>query len=363
MNIAFYAPLKSPRHPVPSGDRLMARQLLEALRLARHAADVVSEFRAFLPDATSPTEERDAQAEAEITRISTVWEETGTPDRWVTYHPYYKAPDLIGPNLCRRFGVPYLTVETSYSNRRNRGQWIRAQELVAEGARQATVNICITERDAHGLREVIPEARLARISPFIDPALYLVHDPVPQLGKLMTVAMMRPGDKLSSYTALAESLSRIGHLDWALSIIGDGPARAEVEALFENLPEGRIEWLGQREPAEIAKLLSTASLYVWPGHGEAYGLAYLEAQAAGLPVVAEAVAGVSEAVANGRSGILTPGGDRDAYAMAIARLLEDQTERQKLAGNARDFILSERSITAAATRLNDIITNCGDMPA
>jgi glycosyltransferase involved in cell wall biosynthesis len=176
----------------------------------------------------------------------------------------------------------------------------------------------------------------------------------------MTVAMMRPGDKLSSYAALADALFRIRHLDWTLTIIGDGPARADVEALFAQLPKSRIEWLGQREPDEIAQLLSTACLYVWPGHGEAYGLAYLEAQAAGLPVIAEAVAGVSEAVADGRTGILTPGGDGEAYAQAIARLLQDGAEQNRLSENARDFITRERSLTAAAARLNDIITACGE---
>src|SRR4051812_22263565 len=49
MNIAFYAPLKSPHHPVPSGDRLMARQLMAALTLAGHSVTVASEFRSFLP--------------------------------------------------------------------------------------------------------------------------------------------------------------------------------------------------------------------------------------------------------------------------------------------------------------------------
>jgi glycosyltransferase involved in cell wall biosynthesis len=360
MNIAFYAPLKSPSHPVPSGDRLMARQLMEALRLGGHAAQVISEFRAFLPEASSPTEEREKQAKAEIGRISELWEATDAPDRWITYHPYYKAPDLLGPELCRRFGVPYLTVETSYSHRRNRGNWIVAQALVADGVRQAVINICLTERDAHGLQEVIADARLARLSPFIDPSPYLARNPTPQPGRLMTVAMMRPGDKLSSYKALADALFRILNLDWTLTIIGDGPERAQVEVLFASLPKSRIEWLGQREPGEIAQLLSSACLYVWPGHGEAYGLAYLEAQAAGLPVIAEAVAGVSEAVADGRTGVLTPGGDGEAYAQAIARLLQDGAERNRLSENARDFITRERSLTAAAARLNDIITACGE---
>ncbi len=47
MHIAFYAPLKSPNHPVPSGDRQMARLLIAALRLAGHSVEIASELRSF----------------------------------------------------------------------------------------------------------------------------------------------------------------------------------------------------------------------------------------------------------------------------------------------------------------------------
>ncbi|TDK37387.1 glycosyltransferase [Rhizobium deserti] len=358
MDIAFYAPLKSPSHPVPSGDRLMARQLIAALELAGHSVTVVSEFRSFLPAADSPVGERDGKATEEAERISTGWEGAGKPDMWICYHPYYKAPDLIGIALCRRFAIPYVTVETSYSSRRNLGQWAQAQDLVLEGARMAAASICLTERDLQGLEPYIPKDRLFRLAPFIQADPYLTRRPAPQPGRLITVAMMRSGDKLSSYAALAAALHEIADLPWTLSVIGDGPARTEVERLFGAEIAGRVEWLGQKNQDEIAALLSTASIYVWPGHGEAYGLAYLEAQAAGLPVVAESVAGVPEAVANGRSGLLTPPGDQYAYAQAIALLLKDAQERQRLARGARAFVAAERDISAASARLDQIITSC-----
>ncbi len=358
MNIAFYAPLKSPHHPVPSGDRLMARQLMAALQLAGHRVAAASEFRSFLPASDSLTEERDAQAQAEIDRLSELWETTDRPDLWVCYHPYYKAPDLIGPQLCRRFGIPYITVETSYSRRRNIGQWVEAQARVLDGVRLAAANICLTARDRAGLEQVAPDARLAVIPPFIDAKPYLERAPDPLPHRLITVAMMRPGDKLSSYRALAESLRLITHLPFTLDVVGDGPARREVEALFAGIPEGRIVWHGQKSQNEIAELLSQAAIYLWPGHGEAYGLAYLEAQAAGVPVVAQAVAGVPEAVADGRSGLLTPPGDIAAYAGAIALLLTDHDKRQRLAAGARSFVTGERSMDIMAERLDGIVRAC-----
>ena len=63
-------------------------------------------------------------------------------------------------------------------------------------------------------------------------------------------------------------------------------------------------------------------LYLWPAINEAYGMAFLEAQAAGLPVVAGRTGGVPAVVADGVTGLLTPIGDAAAFAGAVARLLD-----------------------------------------
>jgi len=149
----------------------------------------------------------------------------------------------------------------------------------------------------------------------------------------------------------------IAERPWTLGIIGDGPLRAEVEALFAGFAPGRIDWLGQREPEEIAALLAKGSIYVWPGCGEAYGLAYLEAQAAGLPVVAQKTAGVPAVVEADMTGLLTPDGDMKAYARAIAGLLDDQGRRDAMASAARRFVIGERSLAGAARELDLILCN------
>ena len=63
----------------------------------------------------------------EAARLTKLWHRDGKPDLWFTYHPYYKAPDLIGPELASAFAVPYVTAEASYSRRRNAGLWADSQ--------------------------------------------------------------------------------------------------------------------------------------------------------------------------------------------------------------------------------------------
>lgn len=336
----------------------MARLLIAALERSGHEVEIVSEFRAFLSDTSADAMENRARAaKAERERLSSLWQKRGKPDVWFCYHPYYKAPDLIGPALARDFGLAYVTAEASYSGRRNVGDWAGIQAGVLDTVRAAAVNICMTMRDRDGLAAAAPDARLALLAPFIDPALFLEIQPQPRAGRLITVAMMRAGDKMDSYAMLADALSRLQHLPWQLEIVGDGPRASEVRALFAGLDNRRIVWHGEKPAAEIAGLLAQSALYVWPGCGEAYGLAYLEAQAAGLPVVAQATAGVPEVVADGRTGMLTEAGDVGAYADAIERLLTNDAERGLLAGAARPFVRDEHSLDRAAVQFGSILND------
>ncbi|UYZ06889.1 glycosyltransferase family 4 protein [Agrobacterium salinitolerans] len=357
MKIAFYAPLKSPNHPVPSGDRLMARLLMKAMTIGGHDVSIASELRSFLKQADAPARVLLAdEAEREIEVITRRWEREGVPDLWFCYHPYYKAPDLLGPELGRRFSIPYVTAEASYSPKRNGMGWQAVQDGLLAAWNAAAINICFTARDREGLLRASPALRWAMLPPFIDAEAFLRNSPQPTPARLITVAMMRAGDKLDSYRALSEALALLPQdLDWTLDIVGDGLERTAVQAIFSAFPNRRLVWHGEKTATEIAMLLSKASLYVWPGHGEAYGLAYLEAQAAGLPVVAEEVAGVPEVVKSGATGLLTPENDRAAYADAIKTLLGDDTQRKELAQTARQFVRNERSLENAAKELNHIL--------
>jgi glycosyltransferase involved in cell wall biosynthesis len=354
MRIAFYAPLKAPGHLVPSGDRQMSRLLIAALRRSGHTVEVASTLRAFLSE-HSTFAEREARAHEEIARLDADWVRHDVPDMWFCYHPYYKAPDLIGPALARRFAIPYVTAEASYAGKRNADRWAIIQARVVACVKLAAVNLCFTQRDRDGLVQVAPEAVFADLKPFIDTAPFAAQAKRSSLPKLVAVAMMRQGDKLRSFTMLAAALELIADTPWHLTVVGDGPARREVEALFRRFDPARIAWTGEACPEDIPRHLHDGDLYVWPGCGEAYGLAYLEAQAAGLPVVAQNTAGVPEVVLAGETGLLTPTGDIVAYANAIRRLLSDDPLRTRMSTAARKFVHEERSLAPAAVKLDAIL--------
>ena len=165
--------------------------------------------------------------------------------------------------------------------------------------------------------------------------------------------MMRPGDKARSYAVLAEALALLPPaLDWRLTVVGDGPERPAVAALFAGLLPGRLAWAGERDAAGVADILGRSDLYVWPGFGEAYGVAYLEAAAAGLPVLAMDCGGVASVVEAGTTGLLTPEGDVAGFAAALARLVAEPATRERLGAAGRRMVREERTVARAAATLS-----------
>jgi glycosyltransferase involved in cell wall biosynthesis len=102
---------------------------------------------------------------------------------------------------------------------------------------------------------------------------------------------------------------------------------------------------------ELPACYAAADLMVWPARREAYGLAMLEAQAAGLPVVAGREGGVAEVVRDGVTGILSAPRDPAAFAAAVGQLLPDQARRQAMGAAAARFVAKERSLVEAAATL------------
>lgn len=346
MRIALHTPLNLFEDTRISGDRLMARLLAEAMANLGHDVAPIPDARCYMhtPDsATLATHQRDAAARRDA--LLEGWRRNGgAPELWFTYHSYYKAPDLLGPELSGALGIPYVVAEGSDSERRAEGEWAEHVALARRSFGSVDLHICFTARDRQGVEPWSGEhAAFLWLPPFIrctrPRAGRKDEAPIP---RLLTVAMMRPG-KLASYEALATTLARLLDQPWTLTIIGDGPVRSEVEAAFAGIPAERLHWLGAVERERALAEFAAHDIFFWPGVREAYGLVYLEAQAAGLPVVAFDSGGVSATVRPGETAFLAPDGDVAALGEALARLLSDPALRARMSEAARTFVAAERT--------------------
>lgn len=121
-----------------------------------------------------------------------------------------------------------------------------------------------------------------------------------------------------------------------LVIAGDGPERDRLEGLAASLGlNGDVSFLGSVGRARVAELLRGADVFAFPSRYEAFGVALLEAMAAGVPVVAARAGGIPEFAVDGENALLVPPDDEHALAGALTRLATDDVLARRLAAGAR----------------------------
>jgi glycosyltransferase involved in cell wall biosynthesis len=334
MRIAFYAPLKAPDHPVPSGDRTIARLLIAALKQGGAEVEIASRLRARIGEPDLKAQQAMAEkGEAAARRLIAKWKaqpKRARPQAWFSYHLYYKAVDWIGPQVAAALDIPYFLAEASHAPKRADGPYAFSHAAAEAAIRKADGIFCLNPVDQGCLAPLVGKRRLIDLPPFLDLAdftrklpdragmrarLARAHGLDAGEPWLLAVGMMRKGDKLASYRLLAEALQRLDR-PWQLLVVGDGEARADVQRAFKPVAGG-VFLLGALPRAKLPEIATACDLFVWPAINEAFGMALLEAQACGLPVVAGAWGGVPAIIVDGKTGWLSAPGDAAAFTADV----------------------------------------------
>jgi glycosyltransferase involved in cell wall biosynthesis len=161
-------------------------------------------------------------------------------------------------------------------------------------------------------------------------------------------------------TALADPQLRV--LPWQATLAGDGPLeryRAMAESLGLSDRVTFTGWIGEREAKER---LAAADLLVLPSRNEGLPVAILEAMSHGVPVVATPVGAVTDAVRDGRTGLLVPPSDANALARALERLVGSPSLRRTLGAEARDRFLADFSLEAHTRQLRAVYGSIAAAP-
>ncbi len=349
----------------------MARLLFRAMTAAGHEVFVASRFRTWEPAGDRHRQLRLRHIGARLAlRVAQRIQRSppaSRPDAWMTYHLYHKAPDWTGPAVAQILHIPYIVVEASHAAKQRNGPWSLGYDAATEAIRGADCVIALNSDDLAGIH-ALRQQRVVHMKPFLElpaaPTCGSRRRLKEKLGRdhgidadapwLIAVAMMRERSKLESYRLLAKSLRRLLHMRWNLTLIGDGPARAGVAAAYADLPPERIHFAGELGRSGVTDWLTAADVFVWPAVNEAYGMAVLEAQACGLPVVAGRVGGVGDIVAQGETGLLVAQ-DAAGFAQAVGAMLTDHDLRKRMGARARRKVEREHDIAAAKTVLHRLL--------
>ena len=368
MRIAFYAPFKPLGHKNPSGDLVIATSLVEYLKQCGHTVEVQSKLRTrwiYLKPWLWPLLVFD------LFRILFRLH-TDPPDLWLTYHTYYKAPDVIGPWVCRMLGTRYAIFQGIYSTKQKRRFKTWPGFYLNRSALKRADHVFTNKApDLENLKRLIPSDRLTYIRPGIQPGFFKEDEVsggknrLKWCGKddtpvILTAAMFREDVKTQGLIWLIDCLASLAKKrTFHLVIAGSGKTEDELKRLAAKKLPGCHTFAGQIHRKEMPGFYSGGDLFAFPGINESLGMVFIEAQSCGLPVVAFNNGGLPEVVRDRITGFLVNMYDCRGFAGRLDQLLGDKRLAENMGRAAirhvganhdieKNYILFERTLARMA---------------
>lgn len=162
---------------------------------------------------------------------------------------------------------------------------------------------------------------------------------------------MREGEKylittsrLVPKNAIDAVIQALPHLPYNVRflVLGEGPLRASLEALArtEGVAE-RVRFLGHVEHSDLPLYLQVCDIFIRPSRSEGMGSSFIEAMAAGIPVIATPVGGIVDIIEDYRTGLFVNVDDPESITEKAAALLKEDTLREELVRNAKAMVVTK----------------------
>jgi glycosyltransferase involved in cell wall biosynthesis len=257
-------------------------------------------------------------------------------DRPDLLHAHTAKAGLLGRIAARRLGLPAVYTPHAWPfldgvPAAARALYLRVERAAARLPARL-IDVCDYERDfALGVGVGAERHHTVIVNGVADVPDALRADPGVNPPVLVDVARFEPQ---KDHATLLAALSGLTELPWTLELIGDGRGRADAESMAARLDiADRVRFVGEVD--DVERRLAGAQGLVLTSNWEAMPLVILEAMRAGLPVVATAVGGVPEAVADGISGALVERGDVDGLRTRLREIIASPSARVRMGAQGR----------------------------
>lgn len=279
-------------------------------------------------------------------------------------------PDLIGWLAARRAGLPIVAVSHGWTA----ATWkVRLNESVDRWVlRRVDRVVCVSEAQAVKVRAAgAPPERVRVIRNAVRADAFDRPDPsyrraleglfaTPPAQIVASAGRLSPEKGPEVFVEAAAVIAR-KRSDTGFVLFGDGPLRDVVERRVAAYGlEKRFVLAGFRK--DVHHFLPWCGLVVLSSWTEGLPVVVLEAMAAGVGVVATAVGGTPEVVADGTTGLLVPPGDAAALAQCIGELLADDARRRDMGRRGRERARTELTFDAQAIHYRELFKELGDAP-
>ncbi len=256
--------------------------------------------------------------------------------------------DMDGWRVAGREGVPHVAsikgvIADEMRFERGLTRWTMGVQARCERKHVAHADLVVTTSRyaARRLTELYGVARVSIVPEAIDLAgwrrLFTDHPAAPEAGKfvVLTVCRFYPRKRLELLLAAADRLRRVIP-ELEVRIVGGGPEAPRLHQVWrERGLQQTVRWLGDVSEAELARQYQECDLFCLPSVQEGFGIVFLEAMAAGKPIVAAYAAAVPEVVTEG---LLVEPDDEAALADAIQRLYANPGLRTSLGAAGRRVV-------------------------
>jgi glycosyltransferase involved in cell wall biosynthesis len=187
---------------------------------------------------------------------------------------------------------------------------------------------------------------------------YTFRLPKKQVTTLFCAARLAPEKGLAFALRALKLLVEKGH-DLNLRLAGDGPSKKGLEELAEKLGISRhVHFLGYLAEEQVISELGKCDLFVLSSFVEGIPVSAMEAMAIGVPVIATNIAGTSELIEDGKSGLLVRPSDAQVLADAIVKMIDDYDFRLRAADLGRKKVEDEFDVDKESVKLNKYFLEC-----
>lgn len=274
----------------------------------------------------------------------------GTTARLVGYHPWLLS--VWGSDV---YDFPYTSALH---------KWLVRKNLLAAD-RVASTSMCMAEQT----RSIAPKLSDIAITPFgVDTVYYDslttslanrdANLPI-TIGTVKTLAPLYGIDILiKAFEILLKNLSQTHpeiEKSLRLRLVGTGHQELELKALTQQLGiSKRIDFVGRVDSSQVPIELEKLDLYVALSRQESFGVAIIEAGAAGRPVVVSDVGGLPEVVLNGQTGIVVPKENPQAAADVISKLVLDRELRIQMGEAGKKHVIDTYDWSSCITTMTNL---------
>jgi biofilm PGA synthesis N-glycosyltransferase PgaC len=284
------------------------------------------------------------------------------------------APTTVGMYAAMQLGIPF-----SFTGHAN--DLFQRRILLKKKLERAVFVACISRWHRELYRSIAPADDLVYpvVRCGVDVRSWTAEPPAQTNGQFHVLCIARLVEK-KGIDLLLRALAKCEGLDWHLNVAGDGPERARLGGLVEQLNiAARVEFLGAVSNDRVRELLAGADLFALPcrcdtvGDRDGIPVVLMEAMARGVPVISGDLPTVRELIEPDVSGVLVPSGDTDALAAAILKLAAEPATRIALAAAGRAKVERDFALDTNVAKLEQMIeqsinhgptpTERGDQPA